>query len=126
MEAEKAPEEKGIHPVDLVLMLVIVSLSATLLLLDRFAIPAYAKMYSEFGGELPFVTRSVISHVFPLVMAALAVVVGASGFVARSRGSKSMALGLGLSGIGVGLFGVAFCFYALYAPMFELAGKVKP
>lgn len=126
MEADKAPEEKGIHPVDFVLMLVVVSLSATLVLLDRFAIPAFAKMYAEFGGELPLVTRAVISHVFPLITALLAFAVGVLSFVARSRGSKSMALGLGLSGIGIGLFGVAFCFYALYAPMFELAGKIKP
>lgn len=126
MESGKEPEEKGIHPVDLVLMLVVVSLSATLVLLDRFAIPAYAKMYEEFAATLPLVTRAVISHVFPLVTAALACFVGVSSFFARARGSKSGALGLGLSGIGIGLFGVAFCFYALYAPMFELAGKIKP
>lgn len=126
MESDATPEEKGIHPVDLVLMLVVVSLSATLVLLDRFAIPAYAKMYEEFGGTLPLVTRAVISHVFPIATASLAFVVGAASFFARARGSKSGALGLGLSGIGIGLFGVAFCFYALYAPMFELAGKIKP
>jgi len=126
VEADAGPEEKGIHPVDLVLMLVVVSLSATLVLLDRFAIPAYAKMYQEFAATLPLVTRAVISHVFPLGTAVLAFIVGTMSFFARARGSKSGALGLGLAGIGIGLFGVAFCFYALYAPMFELAGKIKP
>jgi hypothetical protein len=126
VESDAAPEEKGIHPVDLVLMLVVLSLSATLVLLDRFAIPAYVKLYQDFGATLPWVTRAVLSHVFPLVTAVLAIVVGAMSFVARSRGSKKHALGFGLAGIAMGLFGVAFCFYALYAPIFELAGKVKP
>lgn len=126
MESDDATDTKGIHPVDLVLLLVVISLSATLVLLDRFAIPVYAKTYAEFGGNLPMITRAVLSHVVPLAAAAIAVVLGSLGMFVRTRGSNSMALGLGLAGIATGLGGVAFCFYALYAPMFELAGKIKP
>lgn len=127
-EGDPKPQSssQGIHPVDLVLMLVAISFAATLVLLDRFAIPAYAKMYEEFASELPWITRAVISHVVPLVVAALAVVVGACGMVARRRASDSLAVILGLAGITIGIGGVVFCFYALYAPMFELAGKIKP
>jgi hypothetical protein len=126
VESDEASEKKGIHPVDLVLMLVVISFAVTLVLLDRFAIPAYAKMYKDFAAVLPAITRAVLSHVAPLGTAVLAVVLGALGMFARRRGSDSMAVTLGLAGIAVGVAGVAFCFYALYAPIFDLAGKVKP
>lgn len=126
LESDDATEKIGIHPVDLVLMLVVISLAATLVLLDRFAIPVYAKLYAEFDANLPMMTRAVLSHVVPLGAAALAFVMGALGMFVRTRGANSMALRLGLAGIATGIGGVAFCFYALYAPMFELAGKVQP
>jgi type II secretory pathway component PulF len=126
VESDATSEKKGIHPVDLVLMLVVISFATALVLLDRFAIPAYAKMYQDFATELPAITRAVISHVVPLAVAATAVVMGALGIFARWRGSNTAAVSLGLAGIAMGLGGVVFCFYALYAPMFELAGKIKP
>jgi len=126
VESDVTPEKKGLHPVDLVLMLVVISFAATLVLLDRFAIPAFARTYKDFATELPAITRSVLSHVVPLGMAALAFIVGSLGLFARARGSNSLAVPLGLAGIGIGIVGVAFTFYALYAPIFELAGKIKP
>lgn len=126
LESDVKPGPLGIHPVDLVLLLVAISFAATLILLDRFAIPAFARLYRDFAAVLPWVTRAVVSHIAPLAFAVLAVVVAALGSFARTRGSKSAALWLGLAGIGIGVAGVAFCFYGLYAPMFELAGNVKP
>lgn len=126
MEPDEQSEQKGIHPVDLVLTLVAVSFAAALILLDLFAIPAYAKMYRDFAAELPFITRAVISHVVPWAAAAAATIVAGLGMVARHRGSRTMALGLGLAGIAIGIGAVVFCFYALYAPIFDVAGKVKP
>lgn len=126
MEVNIDSHEKGIHPVDLVVMLVVLSFSAALVLLDRFAIPAFASMYKEFASTLPAVTRAVLSHVVPLGAAMGATVVGALGIFARRRGSDALALSLGLSGIAIGLGGVAFCFYALYVPVFELADKIQP
>jgi len=70
--ADEQAEQKGIHPVDLVLTLVAVSFAAALILLDLFAIPAYAKMYRDFAAELPFITRAVISHVVPWAAASAA------------------------------------------------------
>ncbi|HRI67449.1 MAG TPA: hypothetical protein PK156_24565 [Polyangium sp.] len=125
MESDADSESKGIHPVDLVLMLVSISLAATIVLLDRFAIPAYVKTYQDFGAALPLVTRAVLSHVAPLSLAALTVIVGAAGMVVGARGARSAALGLGLAGIVIGIGSVAFCFYALYAPIFEFAGKIN-
>lgn len=126
MESDTTSEKKGIHPVDLVLTLVAVSFAAALILLDIFAIPAFARMYRDFASTLPFITRAVISHVVPWVAASSAVIVAGLGMLVRNRGSNSAALGLGLAGIAIGLGGVVFCFYALYAPIFELAGKIKP
>lgn len=126
MQSDASSDDKEINPVDLVLMLVVVSFAATLILLDRYALPAYTKLYRDFGTKLPLVTRAVLSHVAPFGTATLAVLVGASSFVARRQGASRMALGLSLAGIGIGIAGVVFCFYALYAPIFELAGKINP
>lgn len=126
MESEGHAEKKGINPVDLVLMLVVISFAATLTLLDKFAIPAYAKMYQDFGSVLPWMTRAVLSGVVPLGAATMAFVLAALGMFVRTRGANVAALSLGLAGIATGLGGVVFCFYALYAPVFEMAGKVKP
>jgi len=114
------------NPVDLVLLLVVVSLSGTLVLMDRFVVPAFAAMYKDFGGALPLVTRLVVGHIAPFGGAAAAIALAVTGIFARKRFSARLALLLGLGGIAVGLVTVAFCFYALYAPMFDLAGKVKP
>jgi hypothetical protein len=71
-------------------------------------------------------TRAVLSGVVPLGAATMAFVFAALGMFVRTRGANVAALSLGLAGIATGLGGVVFCFYALYAPVFELAGKVKP
>ena len=126
MESDANAESKGIHPVDLVLMLLAISFAATLVLLDRFAIPAYVKTYAEFGAELPWVTRAVLSHVAPVALAVFTVLLGVSGTITGARGSRAAALGLGLAGVVVGIGSVAFCFYALYAPIFAMAGNIKP
>jgi hypothetical protein len=118
---------KGLHPVDLVLGLVVVSLATALVLLDRLVVPAFARMYADFGGAtLPLVTRVVLSHVAPLGGAAGAVSLAVSGMFARKRGGSGLAVGLLLAGITLGVGAAGFCMYALYAPMFELAGKIKP
>lgn len=126
MESDATADKNGIHPVDLVLTLVAISFAATLVLLDRFAIPAYTKLYKDFATEVPAITRAVLSHVVPLGAAVISVVLGALGMFVRTRGANSMALAFGLSGIAMGLGGVVFCFYALYAPIFALAGKITP
>lgn len=126
MQSDDESDNKGIHPVDFVLMLVVLSFSAALVLLDRFAIPAFINTYKEFSSDVPFVTRAVLSHVVPLGAAVAAVIVGALGMVARHRGSNALALSLGLAGIAIGLGGIVFCFYALYVPVFDMAGKIQP
>jgi hypothetical protein len=126
VESDVESEQKGIHPVDAVLMLVVLSFSSALVLLDRFAIPAFANTYKDFASTMPAVTRAVLSHVVPLGAAAAAVIVGALGMFARRRGANTLAVSLGLSGIAIGLGAVVFCFYALYVPIFDVAGKIKP
>ncbi len=126
MQSESDSGHQGVHPVDIVLLLVTVSFAAALVLLDRFAIPAFAKTYEEFASTMPLVTRTVLSHVAPLAGATAAVVLGSLGMFARYRGSDKLAVSLGLSGIAVGVGSVVFCFYALYVPVFQLADKIKP
>ncbi len=116
----------GLHPVDLVLALVVASLVATLVLLDRLVVPAFAGVYADFGGVLPFVTLAVLSHVAPLGGAMGAVSLAVAGILARQGKRNGLALGLLLGGITLGIGTAGFCMYALYAPMFELSGKIKP
>lgn len=120
--------EARFQPVDLVLGLVVVSLTTTLLLMDRFVLPAFAKMFEDFGSTrvLPTVTRLVLSHASTLGGAALSVVLAVLGVFARQRGAKGAAVGLLIGGIAAGVLAVAFSFYGLYAPVFDLAGKIKP
>jgi len=108
-----------------VLALVVASFAGTLVLLDRFVVPAFATMYKEFGGALPKVTPLVLSHVAPLGGALLALVLAGLGVFSRRRGSDKLGLGLLLGAISLAIATVAFCFYALYAPMFELSSKIK-
>jgi len=121
-------ETSGLNPVDLVLALVALSFSATLVLLDRFAVDAFAAMFAEFGSEsvLPFLTRMVISHVAPLGAAGLTLALALSGLVARKFSSGAVARGLLALGIALGISAIVLCFYGLYAPIFRLADSVKP
>jgi hypothetical protein len=128
---DAAPRDEArvrtIDALDLVLALLVASIATALVLIDRFVVPAFASVYQEFGSGsvLPGVTRVVIGHAAPLGGAAAAVVLAALGVFARRKGSGGLALGLLLAGVALGLATVAFCFYGLYAPMFELAGKIK-
>ncbi|WP_281333924.1 hypothetical protein [Polyangium sp. 6x1] len=118
----------GLHPVDFVLALVVASLATALVLLDRLVLSAFAKMYADFGSEavLPLVTRAVLAHVTPLGGAAGAIAIAVAGVFARKSGKGGMAVGLFLGGIALAIGAVGLSMYGLYAPMFELAGKVKP
>jgi type II secretory pathway component PulF len=114
--------------VDVVLGLVVVSLATTLVLMDRFVLPAFAKMFADFGSEgvLPTSTRIVLSHASTLGGTALSVMLAGLGVFARTRRANGAAMGLLLGGIAIGLLAVAFSFYGLYAPVFDVAGKIKP
>jgi hypothetical protein len=118
----------GLHPVDFVLALVVASLCTALVLLDRLVVPAFAKMYADFGSDavLPLVTRAVLAHVATFGGAAGAVALAVTGILVRRRGGSGLAVGLLLGGIVFAIGAVAFSMYGLYAPMFELAGKIKP
>ncbi|MDI1476220.1 hypothetical protein [Polyangium sp. y55x31] len=118
----------GLNPVDFVLALVVASLATALVLLDRLVLPAFAKMYDDFasGLVLPLVTRAVLGHVTPLGGAAGAIALAALGMFARKRGEGRLAVGLFLGGIALAIGAVGLSMYGLYAPMFDLAGKVKP
>lgn len=128
VETNEPRTSRDMPVVELVLGLVVVSLATTLILMDRFVLPAFAKMFADFGstGVLPTVTRIVLSHAATLGGAAFALLLAGLGLFVERRGSKAAAIGLVLAAIATGIAMVAFCFYALYAPVFDLAGKVKP
>jgi type II secretory pathway component PulF len=92
------------------------SISVMAAILVRF-VPRFAEMFREFGGELPSITRFLLPR-WPMgIYALLCGVALMAGLYAR----KSWLM----AAFFAGLIGVAFTFWALYAPIFELAGKIK-
>jgi len=118
----------GQHPVDFVLALIVAALATGLVLLDRLVTPAFTKMYDEFGSSavLPLMTRALVAHVTPLVGAAGAMVLAVAGMFVRKRSGGRLAVGLFCGGIALALGAVGLSFYGLYAPIFDLAGKIQP
>ncbi|WP_437982839.1 hypothetical protein [Sorangium sp. So ce117] len=106
---------------------VIAGLLALALLTFPFTIaPSFAGMFAEFGGALPAVTRVALSPwaapasgllVASLVAAPLAL--PAASTLALRRAMVVLAFFLGV-------IALAAAMYAMYAPIFELAGKIKP
>src|SRR5262245_54129647 len=105
---------------------------AALVVLVLFAFPftiapSFAQMFAEFGGTLPAVTRAALT---PWAVPSLGLVAAsptAIAVAAPALGLESIGLRRSLVVIGflLGLAVLAAAMYALYAPMFELAGKIK-
>ncbi len=108
-----------------------VSLSALMvlsLLAFPFTIaPSFAAMFAEFGSALPAVTRAALT---PWAVPSLGLVAASPTAIAVA----APALGVGPLGVrrslvvigfllGLGVFAAAL--YAMYAPIFELAGTIK-
>ena len=88
------------------------------LAVTRLMAPAFAGMFRDFGGELPRVTRLAIVS-WPTMVVGLVIL---------------SLLGLGLwrrkpallvTATAIGALGIAAFFWAMYAPIWELAGAVR-
>jgi type II secretory pathway component PulF len=80
-------------------------------------VPKFAEMFKDFGGPLPWSTRILLAR-WPMMVYA-----GVCGLLLMAGLSvKKSWLIVAFAGA---LVGVAFCFLALYAPIFELAGKIR-
>lgn len=104
---------------------------AALMGLQILVVPRFAEMYREFGAVLPILTRVTLVGAVPVGGAVVTLGLGAAGALASRRGAEGQgtgAIGVALlaAGVVVGLGAMGVSLYGLYAPIFELAGKIKP
>jgi hypothetical protein len=87
--------------------------------------PLFAGMLSEFGGTLPAVTRVALT---PWAAPSLGLFAASPVIVAVAlpeAGSLGLRRAMVLLGFFLGLFALGAAVFALYAPIFDLAGKIK-
>lgn len=111
---------------DWVAVVVVGLLSLALLSFPFTIAPSFAVMFAEFGGALPAVTRVALS---PWAAPALGLVVASPAVVALAMpGASTLALRRAMVVLAffLGVIALAAAMYAMYAPIFELAGKIKP
>jgi hypothetical protein len=103
---------------------------STLLVVALFAFPftvarSFARMFADFGGALPLMTRLALT---PWAAPALGLVAASPTAIAvalPAKGSLGLRRGLVVIGFLLGVAALAGAMYAMYAPIFELAGKIK-
>jgi hypothetical protein len=88
--------------------------------------PAFQGMFQDFGtAELPTLTQLVLSSWFPPLLGLVPLVLLASVVVARpmltTRARRGLIVGAFFAGFGAS----ALCLYALYLPVFSLAGQIR-
>ncbi len=85
--------------------------------------PVYAKMFADFGGTLPVLTRLAFTRWFPFVVGLPAFLPLALALDSqRALGERRALLVVGLV---VAAAGAGALMYGMYAPIYELAAAVK-
>jgi hypothetical protein len=84
---------------------------------------AFAAMFRDFGVVLPVITRLALGAWFPVGMALLPLALALGAAVAG--GSLGLRRAMVVVAFVAALGAWAFYLFALYAPMFELAGAIK-
>lgn len=85
--------------------------------------PAFSMMFQDMGGGLPAITLLALSRPLPLAAAALTAVLAIAGILAPASLGKRRTLVV--AGFTVGAGASALLLYAVYAPIFQLAGTIK-
>ncbi len=88
--------------------------------------PAFAAMFRDFGGPLPWLTRLVLRPWLAPALALAPAGLLALGLGPRAAASIGQRRALVVAAFVLGLGAVALCLLALYAPIFALAGAIKP
>ncbi len=88
-----------------------------------FAAPRFAKMFEDFGGELPALTRLGLTYWFPWALAVLPIALAATG-LARARTVVAARIAL-LLGALLAIGGSFLCVLAMYQPIFAISGSIE-
>ena len=88
-----------------------------------FTAPQFALMFRDFGGALPLITRLALTLWFPLAWGTVPLfILGGALSGQRTLGSRRVMI---VAAFLFNLLAGGVCLYAMYAPIFELAGKIK-
>lgn len=90
-----------------------------------FAVPAFTEMFRDFGGELPPLTLAVIGPQLAMVCTFVALVCAGAGIAARLAHPTRAGTVLIALAAGAPMITVALMVYALYLPIFEIAGAIR-
>jgi type II secretory pathway component PulF len=93
--------------------------------LAAFISPNFQKMYADFGGELPALTRLVLMPWVPLFLGLIPAIMIAVALALVGKSSLGVRRGLVA---GAAFFSVAasgLCLHAVYLPLFSIAGAIK-
>jgi hypothetical protein len=93
-------------------------LAGALILFALLYAPSFRKMFEDFGGDLPVLTRLVLTPWPALVACAIATATLVGGVALRRRALIVLGFFLALGGLGL-------CVAGVYLPIVEIAGAVK-
>jgi len=105
------------------------ALTAVVLLAFPFVVaPAFAGMFAEFGATsaLPTITRVGLTPWPGLALGLMVTTTTVTAAVLRGPDTIGLRRGLVVGGFFGGALGLVGLLYAMYAPMFDVAGKIKP
>src|SRR5262245_49523497 len=100
-------------------------LSLALIVFPFTVAPSFAQMFSEFGSAFPAVTRAALT---PWAAPSLGLLAASPMLVAVAlpgAGTLGLRRAMVILSFFLGLFALGTCLFALYAPIFDLAGKIK-
>lgn len=90
-----------------------------------FAVPAFAEMFRDFGGELPPLTLIVMAPHLALGCTAIALLCAAAGIAARLASPTRAGTALIALAAAIPMITVPLMVYGLYLPVFEIAAAVR-
>jgi hypothetical protein len=82
-------------------------------------------MFQDFGSSLPALTELVLSSWFLPLLGVVPLILLAAGAIARPIATISVRRGLIVAAFIAGFGATALCLYALYLPVFQLAGSIR-
>lgn len=122
-----APERRAPGALDWILLALSACAVGALVALRMLVVGSFVAMYRDFGApeSLPAVTRLVLTP-WSTVVATLAVaVLSLSGVGLRAATGARIGTALSLAAVVIGLSSVGAVVWGLYAPIFELAGRIR-
>jgi hypothetical protein len=121
--ALKKAAPKGMQPIDWIFSGFGV-LGMIGLLAETLSSKTFAKMFQDFGGQLPGLTQFVLSSWLPADLFALSMLLLATGIALRVKslaGGRTLLVGALVTSCG----GVLVVLYALYLPVFNVVGSTR-